>query len=266
MARALTGFTADWVDGRGFVRFRFGAKRADRGSKTIHGRRGTFGWRDACGCALEHPRARAVRRRAAVGRVHPHADPRRRPRGASRHPLPARRPRGRARPARHPRPSRAAHRRAHGPSRRSCSSRGSCAAPGRASPRRLGLDPRAHRPGALPARRAWRAGTRRAGWTPPAGAAAGVRGRLGPAPAGARPQPQGRAVHPRRGAGAGRRGRAGHARLAGPLGGDARGPAGLRPRRCASSPTSAGSSSRSARCASTRCACSSPPAPTSQTS
>jgi uncharacterized protein (DUF1800 family) len=55
MARALTGFTVDWKEGRGYVRFRFEPRNHDRGVKVIHGRRGRFGWRDACRLCVEHP-------------------------------------------------------------------------------------------------------------------------------------------------------------------------------------------------------------------
>jgi uncharacterized protein (DUF1800 family) len=55
-ARALTGWTADYRDPIGFVRFRFERKYHDRGTKTIFGRKGRFDWRDACRLCVAHPR------------------------------------------------------------------------------------------------------------------------------------------------------------------------------------------------------------------
>ncbi len=55
-ARALTGFRYDWKRGRGAVNFRFDPKRHDPGVKVVFGKRGRFGWRDACNLCLDHPR------------------------------------------------------------------------------------------------------------------------------------------------------------------------------------------------------------------
>ena len=60
LARALTGWRADWNAALGFVNFRFDATRHDATSKTLwagtaHERSGTFGWRDACPLVLENP-------------------------------------------------------------------------------------------------------------------------------------------------------------------------------------------------------------------
>jgi uncharacterized protein (DUF1800 family) len=53
-ARALTGWTASWRDGVGFVDFRFERGRHDSGTKTIFGRSGKFDWQDSCRLCLEH--------------------------------------------------------------------------------------------------------------------------------------------------------------------------------------------------------------------
>jgi uncharacterized protein (DUF1800 family) len=60
LARALTGWRADWSNADGFVNFRFDATRYDATSKTLwagtaYERSGTFGWRDACTLLLENP-------------------------------------------------------------------------------------------------------------------------------------------------------------------------------------------------------------------
>jgi uncharacterized protein (DUF1800 family) len=60
LARALTGWRADWVDGPGFTNFRFDANRQDTGVKTLwadtsYERRGAWGWEDAVRLCLEQP-------------------------------------------------------------------------------------------------------------------------------------------------------------------------------------------------------------------
>jgi hypothetical protein len=55
LARALSGWRADWVDGEGLVDFRFDARRWDAGDKTVFGRTGAFDWQDACRLVTEHP-------------------------------------------------------------------------------------------------------------------------------------------------------------------------------------------------------------------
>ncbi|HEV3001012.1 MAG TPA: DUF1800 domain-containing protein [Solirubrobacteraceae bacterium] len=61
LARALTGWRADWSDAEGrLVDFRFEPYRHDTGTKslwagTAHARSGTFGWEDAVRLCLEHP-------------------------------------------------------------------------------------------------------------------------------------------------------------------------------------------------------------------
>ena len=54
-ARALTGWTADYKDGVGFVNFRFVPARHDPAYKFIFGKSGKFDWSDAVRLAVEHP-------------------------------------------------------------------------------------------------------------------------------------------------------------------------------------------------------------------
>ena len=44
-ARALTGWTAEWVDDVGYTDFHFDPERHDGGQKAIFGRKGAFDWR-----------------------------------------------------------------------------------------------------------------------------------------------------------------------------------------------------------------------------
>ena len=53
-ARALTGWTADWVDDVGLTNFRFSASRHDGGVKTVFGRSGRWDWKDSVRLCLEH--------------------------------------------------------------------------------------------------------------------------------------------------------------------------------------------------------------------
>jgi uncharacterized protein (DUF1800 family) len=53
-ARALTGFTNDWDDNLGPVRFRFEPELHDAATKRVFGKRGRFDWRDSCRLCLEH--------------------------------------------------------------------------------------------------------------------------------------------------------------------------------------------------------------------
>ena len=55
LARALTGWRADWDDTEGLHNFRFDTTRWDSGSKTVFGRTGAFTWEDACSLVIEHP-------------------------------------------------------------------------------------------------------------------------------------------------------------------------------------------------------------------
>jgi uncharacterized protein (DUF1800 family) len=60
IARALSGWTADWQDGVGFVNFRFVSSRWDSGSKSLwagtpYARTGAFDYRDAASLVLENP-------------------------------------------------------------------------------------------------------------------------------------------------------------------------------------------------------------------
>jgi uncharacterized protein (DUF1800 family) len=54
MARALTGWRADWQDGAGMTNFRFDPEYHDRGATRIYGRRGRHDWRDAGRLAVGH--------------------------------------------------------------------------------------------------------------------------------------------------------------------------------------------------------------------
>ncbi len=53
IARALSGWTADWDDG--WRDFRFAPSRHDAGDKTVFGQTGAFGWEDACQLVVDHP-------------------------------------------------------------------------------------------------------------------------------------------------------------------------------------------------------------------
>ncbi len=54
MARALTGWRADWRDGAGLVDFRFDREYHDRKAMRIYGRHGHYDWRDAADLAVRH--------------------------------------------------------------------------------------------------------------------------------------------------------------------------------------------------------------------
>ena len=54
-ARALTGFTNDWSDGRGPYNFRFDPELHDDGVKRIFGQRGRFDYTDTCRLCVTHP-------------------------------------------------------------------------------------------------------------------------------------------------------------------------------------------------------------------
>jgi uncharacterized protein (DUF1800 family) len=60
LAKALTGWRADWIDPDGFQNFRFDPNRADTTTKTLwagtpYQRTGAFGVSDACDLVLENP-------------------------------------------------------------------------------------------------------------------------------------------------------------------------------------------------------------------
>jgi uncharacterized protein (DUF1800 family) len=55
LARALTGWRADWNDTEGLHNFRYDATRWDSGSKTVFGRTGAFTWEDAVSLVIDHP-------------------------------------------------------------------------------------------------------------------------------------------------------------------------------------------------------------------
>jgi Protein of unknown function (DUF1800) len=54
-ARALTGFTNQWSDGRGPYNFRFDPELHDDGVKRIFGQRGRFNYLDTCRLCVTHP-------------------------------------------------------------------------------------------------------------------------------------------------------------------------------------------------------------------
>jgi Protein of unknown function (DUF1800) len=55
MARALTGWRADWTESNGLQNFRFDATRHDKGKKTIFGQSGTWSYEDAVNLCVAHP-------------------------------------------------------------------------------------------------------------------------------------------------------------------------------------------------------------------
>ena len=73
LARALTGWRADWSDGDGLQNFRFVPARWDSGSKTVFGRTGTFNWQDACRLVVEHPLHASFFVEQALELLHPGA-------------------------------------------------------------------------------------------------------------------------------------------------------------------------------------------------
>ncbi len=55
LARALTGWTADWTESEGLQNFRFEKKRHDESAKTVFGNTGHWGWEDAVRLCVSHP-------------------------------------------------------------------------------------------------------------------------------------------------------------------------------------------------------------------
>jgi Protein of unknown function (DUF1800) len=55
LARALTGWTADWTESSGLENFRFVVSRHDGGNKTVFGQTGKWGWEDAVRLCVAHP-------------------------------------------------------------------------------------------------------------------------------------------------------------------------------------------------------------------
>ena len=55
LARALTGWRADWSPTEGLINFRFDAGRWDPRDKTVFGRTGAFNWEGAVSLVIEHP-------------------------------------------------------------------------------------------------------------------------------------------------------------------------------------------------------------------
>jgi len=54
-ARALTGWQNDWKPSSGDTNFHFAEREHDAGVKTVFGKSGRFGWRDACHLCVAHP-------------------------------------------------------------------------------------------------------------------------------------------------------------------------------------------------------------------
>jgi uncharacterized protein (DUF1800 family) len=55
MARALTGWTAEWSAGEGLHEFEFDSARHDKHEKTVFGKVGNWNWEDAVRLCVEHP-------------------------------------------------------------------------------------------------------------------------------------------------------------------------------------------------------------------
>lgn len=55
MARALTGWSAEWSEAQGLHNFRFEPENHDEGQKTIFGQTGNWNWEDAVRLCIEHP-------------------------------------------------------------------------------------------------------------------------------------------------------------------------------------------------------------------
>jgi len=55
MARALTGWTAEWTESSGLQNFHFDASRHDAGNKTVFGQTGKWNYEDAVRLCVSHP-------------------------------------------------------------------------------------------------------------------------------------------------------------------------------------------------------------------
>ena len=66
MARALTGWRADWTESAGLQNFRFDPSRHDSGTKTVFGQTGNWNWEDAVRLCMTHPLHAVVLRQQAV--------------------------------------------------------------------------------------------------------------------------------------------------------------------------------------------------------
>ncbi len=55
MARALTGWTAEWSSQEGLTEFEFDTARHDKHEKTVFGKTGNWDWEDAVRLCVEHP-------------------------------------------------------------------------------------------------------------------------------------------------------------------------------------------------------------------
>ena len=81
MARALTGWRADWRDGAGLVNFRFDRESHDRKAMRIYGKHGHYDWRDAADLAVG---TRSIRASSSPSSGATSSRPRRRPRRGAR--------------------------------------------------------------------------------------------------------------------------------------------------------------------------------------
>jgi uncharacterized protein (DUF1800 family) len=55
MARALTGWRAEWTESSGLQNFHFDSTRHDKTNKTVFGQTGNWGWEDAVRLCVNHP-------------------------------------------------------------------------------------------------------------------------------------------------------------------------------------------------------------------
>ncbi len=55
MARALTGWSAEWTESSGLQNFRFEASRHDNANKTVFGETGKWNWEDSVRLCVSHP-------------------------------------------------------------------------------------------------------------------------------------------------------------------------------------------------------------------
>ena len=84
-ARALTGWTAEWVDDVGYTDFHFESERHDDGKKTIFGQTGAFDWSDSCRLCVSARGSQELLREQALELLHPDRRRRRKTRKALEH-------------------------------------------------------------------------------------------------------------------------------------------------------------------------------------
>ena len=78
-ARALTGFTATYKNGYGWVKFRFDRNRHDDAMKVVFDKPGPYGWKQAVHADDRASRPQDVLHAQALGLLHPGARRRRDP-------------------------------------------------------------------------------------------------------------------------------------------------------------------------------------------